>query len=405
MPSLLRQPLQSSEPRMSVARAVQRYPSVFVTVGVGVVSLVLLLLGQPNAAQFVGSVWALLVAGRVAVGMVRDMLAGHWGVDLLAVTAITATVLVGEYLASLVVVLMLTGGQALEDFAAHRARRDLRALMDRAPNLAHLVDADGSVTDIPAEEVRAGYELLVRPSEVVPVDGTLISADAELDESSLTGESLPVTHHAGDLILSGSLNTQEAVTLRATATAEDSQYSRIVSMVESAAESKAPVVRLADRYAVPFTALAFLIAGFGWWYHQDPVVFAEVLVVATPCPLLIAAPVAFLGGMSRAARTGVIIKNAGTLEQLAGSAPPRSTRPAPSPTAVPSCSSSTRGSRGRKTSSCACPPRPNSTRPTCWRTPSSRKPGRGASSWRPPTQRARRRPPESPPSWTTSASW
>lgn len=318
MPSLLRQSLQSSEPRMSVARAVQRYPSVFVTVGVGVVSLVLLLLGQPNAAQFVGSVWALLVAGRVAVGMVRDMLAGHWGVDLLAVTAITATVLVGEYLASLVVVLMLTGGQALEDFAAHRARRDLRALMDRAPNLAHLVDADGSVTDIPAEEVRAGYELLVRPSEVVPVDGTLISADAELDESSLTGESLPVTHHAGDLILSGSLNTQEAVTLRATATAEDSQYSRIVSMVESAAESKAPVVRLADRYAVPFTALAFLIAGFGWWYHQDPVVFAEVLVVATPCPLLIAAPVAFLGGMSRAARTGVIIKNAGTLEQLAG---------------------------------------------------------------------------------------
>jgi heavy metal translocating P-type ATPase len=295
----------------------RRYPLVAVTLAVGLVVVGLLLTGQPVAAQWLGSGWALAVAAKVAWGMVQDVLAGHWGVDLLAVTAVTATVVVGEYLASLVVVLMLTGGQALEDYAANRARKELNALLERAPVLAHRLRPDGSVEDVPVEEVRPGDRLMVRPAEVVPVDGDLVDAEADFDESSITGESLPVTRRAGEPVLSGALNEQQAVVLRATATVADSQYSKIVAMVREAAESRAPVVRLADRYAVPFTVFAFLVAGLAWWYHGDVVVFAEVLVVATPCPLLLAAPVAFLGGMSRAARNGIIIKDAGTLERLA----------------------------------------------------------------------------------------
>ncbi len=295
----------------------RRYPLVAATLAVGVLVLGLLLAGQPGPAQWLGSGWALAVAARVAWGMVRDIIAGHWGVDLLAVTAISSTVAVGEYLAALVVVLMLTGGQALEDYAANRARKELNALLERAPVLAHRLHPDGSVQDVPVEEVRPGDRLLVRPAEVVPVDGVLLSGEADFDESSITGESLPVTRGTGATVLSGVLNEQQAVVLRAAATAAESQYAQIVAMVREAAESRAPVVRLADRYAVPFTGFAFLVAGLAWWYHGDPVVFAEVLVVATPCPLLIAAPVAFLGGMSRAARNGVIIKNAGTLERLA----------------------------------------------------------------------------------------
>jgi len=162
-----------------------------------------------------------------------------------------------------------------------------------------------------------GERLLVRPSEIVPVDGALVSSEAQFDESSLTGESMPVERVAGELVLSGSVNGPRAVEIEATATAENSQYQRIVRLVREAAGSKAPLVRMADRYAVPFTLLAYAIAGIAWWVSGDSTRFAEVLVVATPCPLLIAAPVAFMGGMSRAARSGVVIKDAGTLERLA----------------------------------------------------------------------------------------
>jgi P-type E1-E2 ATPase len=159
--------------------------------------------------------------------------------------------------------------------------------------------------------------LLVRPSEIVPVDATLSSVEASMDESSITGESVPAEKQAGEQVLSGSVNSQLAVELIATATAADSQYQQIVALVAEAADSKAPVVRLADRYALPFTVFSLALAGAAWWLSGDPVRFAEVLVLATPCPLLIAAPVAFIGGMSRAARNSVIVKGGGVLEQLA----------------------------------------------------------------------------------------
>ncbi|WP_354215412.1 heavy metal translocating P-type ATPase [Arthrobacter sp. UYCo732] len=171
--------------------------------------------------------------------------------------------------------------------------------------------------DIPAGDVRPGDTLLIKPSEVLPVDGLLLSGTVSFDESTLTGESLPAEHVKGDTLLSGSVNGDNAVHMLATATAKDSQYSQIVALVQEAASSRPPVVRLADKYAIPFTLLAFALAGAGWYFSQDPVRFAEVLFVATPCPLLIAAPVAFLAGTSRAAHAGIIIKSGGTLEQLA----------------------------------------------------------------------------------------
>lgn len=299
-----------------VARLAGRYRVVTLTIVIGVLGIVLAAAGAGAAVQWVFSVYALAVAAWQAVGMVRDILRGHWGLDILAVTAIVATVLVGEYVAALLVVLMLTGGEALEDYAGRRAKRELDALLTRAPHLAHRLQG-GAIVDIRADEVRPGDVLLVRPSEIVPVDATLNSAEAFMDESSITGESMPAEKHAGELVLSGSVNGQLAVEIIAAATAADSQYQQIVALVAEAADSKAPVVRLADRYAVPFTAFSLALAGVAWWLSGDPVRFAEVLVLATPCPLLIAAPVAFIGGMSRAARNGIIVKGGGVLEQLA----------------------------------------------------------------------------------------
>ena len=296
-------------------RIARRYWVVTLTLAIGLLGVVLALAGAGGAVPWIFSGYALAIAAWQTVGMVRDILRGHWGLDILAVTAIVATVLVGEYVAALLVVLMLTGGEALEDYANRRAKRELDALLTRAPQLAHRIEGD-EIVEVRADEVRPGDVLLVRPSEIVPVDAELRSDEAAFDESSITGESVPVEKGAGDAVLSGSVNGQAAVEVVATATAADSQYQQIVALVTEAAASKAPVVRLADRYAVPFTVFSLALAGIAWWVSGDPVRFAEVLVLATPCPLLIAAPVAFIGGMSRAARNGVIVKGGGVLEQL-----------------------------------------------------------------------------------------
>jgi heavy metal translocating P-type ATPase len=293
-----------------------RYPAVAVTLGVGLVGLLLELVGPEDSARWVLSAYALVIAVIAAWSMVKKLLSGHAGLDILAVAAILATIAVGEYWASLVIVLMLSGGKALEQYAGHRARRELRALLDRAPQSAHLLVDGDVVADVPIDDVVVGHRLVVHPGEVVPVDGILLSEAAAFDESQLTGESLPVEHGRGDALLSGSVNGERAVTLEATAIAAESQYQRVVQLVREASESRAPLVRLADRYAVPFTLVSFAIAGFAWYISGEPRRFAEVLVVATPCPLLIAAPVAFISGISRAARAGIIVKGGGTLEQL-----------------------------------------------------------------------------------------
>ncbi|WP_127476591.1 heavy metal translocating P-type ATPase [Microbacterium sulfonylureivorans] len=295
---------------------IRRFPWVTATVGVAMLGGALALTAGPATGELVVTAYVVLMAARSAWAMLQMLRTGTFGVDIIAVTAIIAAVLVGETWAALVIVLMLTTGQALESYAAHRARRDLTDLLARNPQIAHRVLADGTIEDATVGDIVPTDRVLVRANEVVPVDGILIDRTAVFDESSLTGESLPVDKVAGDDVLSGSVNGSASVILEATRAAKDSQYQQIVALVESAASSKAPIVRLADRFALPFALTAYAIAGLAWWLSGDPARFAEVLVVATPCPLIIAAPVAFMAGMSRAARDGVIIRSSSTLEKL-----------------------------------------------------------------------------------------
>ncbi len=298
-----------------------RYPFVFTTAVVGLVVLVLWFSHREKAAAITATTYVALFVLWTAAGMVKDMLRGHFGLDILALIAMLATLAVGEYGASLVVVLMLSGGEALEDYAAARARSELASLVDRAPASANLLKNPGSpepqFDSVPVADVEPGDVILVRPGEVVPVDGELLSAQGEFDESSITGESLPVRRAKGEEVLSGTVNGETPCTFRVLRIAADSQYQQIVALVEESEKQKAPTVRVADRFAVPFTILSVLIAGVAWYVSKDPVRFAEVLVLATPCPLLIAAPVAFMGGTSRAAKAGVIMKGGAVLEALA----------------------------------------------------------------------------------------
>lgn len=311
---------QTTKPAGLIAALAIRYWVVSLTVVVGVVAAVLALSGEATAAAWLAGGYALAVAAGYIVRMLRSLTSGGLGVDLLAVVAIVATVLVGEVAAALIVVLMLSGGQALEDYANRRARRELDALLSRDPRSAHRFTSESSdrLEEVPIDQVEIGDVLLVRPAEVVPVDALLLSDRAAFDLSSITGESLPAERDAGDTVLSGSVNGAAAVRVRATAVAADSQYQQIVALVAGASRSRARVVRMADRFAVPFTAFSLLLAAAAWLVSGDPVRFAEVLVLATPCPLLIAAPVAFIGGMSRSARSGIIVRNGGVFEKLAG---------------------------------------------------------------------------------------
>ena len=303
-------------------RAITRYPVITLTVIVMIAVLALNLSGLDQAGRWLATLYVSAIIVWTLIGMVRDVMRGHVGLDVLAVVAMVATLAVGEYVAALIIVLMLSGGEALKDYAGRRAKKELTALLDRSPQIAHVIvhpDATTSdeVRDAAADDVRIGDVLLVRPSEIVPVDGVLLTESGTFDESSLTGESMPVSRAAGEEVLSGAVNGSRAVRMRAIRRSADSQYQQIVALVRDAQESRAPVVRLADQFAIPFTAVSLVIAGAAWGISGDPTRFAEVLVLATPCPLLIAAPVAFLGGLSRAAKAGIIIKGGAVIEQLA----------------------------------------------------------------------------------------
>ncbi len=249
-------------------------------------------------------------------GMIRDVREGTYGVDILAATAIFTSILLHEYWAGIIIVFMLTGGEALEDYAERRAKKELTALLEHAPLKAHILRGR-KILDVRVSSVRPGDKLVIKPGEVVPVDGVIIDGSSNFDESSLTGESLPMPKTSGEELLSGSLNIEGAVTIRATRTAEDSQFEQIIKLVRSAAASRAPFVRLADRYSIPFTVAAFAIAGGAWAYTGQPLRFLEVMVVATPCPLILSAPIALISGMSRATKHGIIIKTGSALERLA----------------------------------------------------------------------------------------
>ncbi|MDN4471930.1 heavy metal translocating P-type ATPase [Demequina zhanjiangensis] len=236
-------------------------------------------------------------------------------VDIIAVLALAGSLAVDEPLAGAIITLMLATGQVLEAMADARARRELSLLTARAPRTARRIVADG-LEEIPVADVRIGDRLLVRPGEVVPVDGRL-SDDATFDESALTGEPLPVGRPAGEDVRSGVVNVGGPVEILTTTTSESSTYAALVRLVEEAQGISAPFVRSADRWAVAFVPLTLVLAGAAWAVSGDPVRAVAVLVVATPCPLLLAAPIAIVSGLSRAARLGVVVKGGGALEQLA----------------------------------------------------------------------------------------
>jgi len=259
---------------------------------------------------------AIILAFLMTIDMVQDIRDGHYGVDLLAITAIVTAVLLHEYWAAMITILMLTGGEALEDYASKRAQTELNSLLERAPKEAHLYKGNQYI-DIPIENVKVGDQLLIRPGEVVPVDAEIIEGSSSFDESSLTGESLPVDKKVGASVMSGAVNVEGAITVKALRSAKDSQFEQIIELVKTATETEAPFVRLADRYAVPFTLISFAIAGAAWYIGGDPIRFLQVLVVATPCPLLLGAPIALISGMSRSAKHGILIKTGAILEKMA----------------------------------------------------------------------------------------
>ncbi|MCA9332984.1 cadmium-translocating P-type ATPase [Candidatus Saccharibacteria bacterium] len=295
---------------------VSNYKQLAVVLLVFVAGLVLDLSGRDRFAHLLLGVSSIIVTIPLAWGMIQTLRSGMFGVDLLAITAIVTSVILGEYWAGMVIVLMLTGGEALEDYAEGRAKVELTSLMERKPTKAHVIKS-GKTVDVKASSIRVGDKVVILPGEVVPVDGEIIEGSSSFDESSLTGESLPVDRKIGDKTLSGSINNEGRIVLKATSSAEDSQYQQIIKLVKSAASSQSPFVRLADRYSIPFTLISFMIAGTAWILSGDPVRFLEVIVVATPCPLLLGAPIALVSGMSRSAKFGIIIKNGSALEKLA----------------------------------------------------------------------------------------
>lgn len=263
--------------------------------------------------------WAVataLVLAALIVEIVRSLSKGDVGLDLVAALSMSAALAFGEMLAGNVVALMYAGGQFLEGYAAGRARREMTALLGRVAHSAMRYGSEG-LEDIPIQALVQGDRLLVRRGEVIPVDGCLASPAAVIDESALTGESLPCAKRLGDEVLSGSTNASDAFDLVADRPAAESTYANIVRLVTKAQESRPPSVRAADRYAIWFLLLTLAAAGVAWGISGDPVRVLAVLVVATPCPLILALPVAIISGMSRAAKGGVLIKDGGALETLA----------------------------------------------------------------------------------------
>jgi len=264
------------------------------------------------------AVWAVSTAailGPLIWSVVRSLLRRDVGVDAIALVAIVSALVLGQFLAGAVVALMLAGGNALEFYATRRAGRELTRLLERMPRVAHR-RSGSAIEEVSVGSLLPGDIVVVRAGEVVPVDGSVASPVAVLDEAALTGEPLPVRRSRGGEVRSGSANAGDAFDLLATRAADASTYAGIVRLVRQAEEGRAPFVRLADRYAAVFLPLALAVAGGAWLYSGNSMRFLAVMVVATPCPLILAAPIAFVAGVSRAARRGVIVKSAAVIERL-----------------------------------------------------------------------------------------
>lgn len=296
-------------------RTVRHYPIPLSALLLMLVSLALWLVGRADLAN-----WALLIV--VLLGGVpllwetlNHFVEREFSVDFIAILAIAGCLILGQYLAGAFIVLMLSGGEALEAFALRRARSSLSALAERAPRTAHIWQGEYLV-DIPAEAVEVGMEVVVKPGELVPVDGVIEGGSSSVSEADLTGEPIPVRKSPGMVILSGSVNLDGVLEVRASRRSAESKYAQILRLVEEAQKRKAPIHRLADRYSVGFTALAIALAALAWALSGDSLYGLAVLVVATPCPLILATPIAIMSGIDIAARNGIIVKSGAVIEQL-----------------------------------------------------------------------------------------
>ena len=272
--------------------------------------------GRQDMANWCWAAGTLPVVTGLLISMIRDLMAGRMGVDSVAFVSMSGALVLGQNLAGIVVAIMYAGGNLLEDIAVARAERDLRSLIDRAPRIAHRRTAL-AMEDIPIEQVAVGDDVLVRAGEVIPVDGLIRSQMAIIDEAAISGEPIPVSRRAGDLARSGSLNAGDTFEIRASAAASESTYAGIVRMVTAAQTAKSPFIRMADRYALLLLPITLAVAGGAWFFSGDPIRGLAVLVAATPCPLILAAPVAFIAGIAQAAKREILIKGSGPLEALA----------------------------------------------------------------------------------------
>jgi len=287
-----------------------------IAVGALAIGLLIWTSGRTDLANRIWAIGTLPVVLGLLISMIRDFLAGRAGVDAVAFVSMSAALALSQNLAGIVVAVMYAGGNVLEDIAVTRAEHNLKSLVDRAPRTAHLRQ-NNSIADVPVEQVAVGDVVLVLAGEVIPIDGIIVGAAATIDEAVLTGEPIPVVRRPGEPARSGTVNSGESFEIRATAPAGESTYAGIVRMASAAHTAKAPFIRLADRYALLLLPITLVLAGAAWLVSSDPVRGLAVLVAATPCPLILAAPVAFIAGIAQAARLGILIKGGRPLEALA----------------------------------------------------------------------------------------
>ena len=297
-------------------RFVRLYP-LPVLVGVGLVGGLVAYVAFPSsaAARWIFLATLLIGGAPLVLQTVRGMLRGRFAADIVAMLAILTALFLGQYFAGAVIALMQSGGEALERYAMGRASSSLEALLARAPKVGHRMVA-GRLEEVPVGEIRAGDLLVLRPGDLVPVDGEVTEGTSAVDQSALTGEPLPIRAVPGTSLLSGSANLDGALEMRALRPAEASQYQQIVFMVERARREKPPIQRLADRFAVWFTPATLAMCAVAWLVTGGATSVLAVLVVATPCPLILATPIAVIAGISRAADLGVIVKTGAAIEQL-----------------------------------------------------------------------------------------
>lgn len=296
-------------------QAFRNYPIPIGALALLLVSLVLWLVGRTEFANWTLMVIVLMGGIPLLWDTLKHIIHKEFSVDFIAILAITGSLLLNQYLAGSFIVLMLSGGEALEAFALRRARTSLSALAERAPRTAHIWQGDQLIT-IPSEAVEVDMVIVVKPGELIPVDGIVTYGSSSISEADLTGEPIPVRKTPGMLVLSGSVNLDGVLEVRASKRSAESKYAQIVRLVEEAQNQKAPIHRLADRYAVGFTIAAIALAALAWVISKDSVYALAVLVVATPCPLILATPIAIMSGIDLAARNGIITKSGAAIEQL-----------------------------------------------------------------------------------------